>query len=118
MWQQIIAFSIIIIFIFRLSILRKNNKIKSNEFNFWIIFWCLAAIPVLFLIQIDIILFNLGFSGGGINFLLYLAILFLFYLIFKLRLKIVNLEAKLTKLIREIALDSNKKDNNKEDNNK
>jgi hypothetical protein len=109
MWQQIIALALIIIFISRLTLLKKNGKILKNEYIFWIIFWSLAGIAILFLKQIDTLLIDLGFSGSGINFLLYLAVLFLFYLIFRLRLKILDLDKKITKLLRELAL---KEDNN------
>jgi hypothetical protein len=109
MWQQIIALALIIIFISRLTLLKKNGKILKNEYIFWMIFWALAGIAILFLKQIDTLLIDLGFSGSGINFLLYLAVLFLFYLIFRLRLKILDLDKKITKLLRELAL---KEDNN------
>ncbi|HKK54611.1 MAG TPA: DUF2304 domain-containing protein [Patescibacteria group bacterium] len=104
MWQQIIALVLIIIFITRLNLLRKKNKIQKNEYIFWMIFWGLAGLAILFLKQLDTLLIDFGFSGSGINFLLYLAVLFLFYLIFRLRLKILDLDTKITKLLRELAL--------------
>ncbi|MCF7794822.1 DUF2304 domain-containing protein [Patescibacteria group bacterium] len=112
MWQQTIALILILIFIFRLTLLKKKGKVQNNEYIFWMIFWSLAALAMLFLKQLDTLLIDLGFSGSGINFLLYLAILFLFYLIFRLRLKILNLDTKITKLLREIALKDS--DNNTE----
>jgi hypothetical protein len=107
MWQQIIALVLIIIFIIRLTLLKNKNKIQKNEYIFWLIFWTLAGLAVLFLKQLDTLLSDFGFSGGGINFLLYLAVLFLFYLIFRLRLKILDLDTKITKLLRELALKDN-----------
>lgn len=104
MWQQIIALVLIIIFITRLTLLKKNNKIQKNEYIFWMIFWTLAWLAILFLKQLDTLLIDFGFSGSGINFLLYLAVLFLFYLIFRLRLKILDLDTKITRLLRELAL--------------
>jgi|AntRauTorckE6833_2_1112554.scaffolds.fasta_scaffold00072_67 hypothetical protein len=115
MWQQIIALVLIIILITRLSLLKKKGKIQSNEYIFWMIFWSLAGLAMLFLKQLDNLLMDFGFSGSGINFLLYLAVLFLFYLIFRLRLKILDLDTKITKLLREIALREN--DNIAKDNN-
>ncbi|MFP4514638.1 MAG: DUF2304 domain-containing protein [Parcubacteria group bacterium] len=107
MWQQIIALVFIVVFIIRLSLLKKKGEIQSNEYIFWMIFWSLAGLAVLFLKELDNLLFDFGFSGSGINFLLYLAVLFLFYLIFRLRLKILDLDTKITKLLRELALKDN-----------
>jgi hypothetical protein len=113
MWQQIIALILIIIFIIRLSLLRKKGKILKNEYIFWMIFWTLAGLAILFLKQLDTLLIEFGVSSTGINFLLYLAILFLFYLIFRLRLKILDLDTKITKLLRELALKDEDKTSNK-----
>jgi Leucine-rich repeat (LRR) protein len=54
--------------------------------------------------QIDQLVISLGFSGSGINFLLYLTIIILFYLVFKLRLSLAKTESSITKLARQIAL--------------
>jgi hypothetical protein len=77
------------------------------------IFWTLAGLAILFLKQLDTLLIEFGVSSTGINFLLYLAILFLFYLIFRLRLKILDLDTKITKLLRELALKDEDKTSNK-----
>jgi len=104
MTQQIIALLFIILFVLRLYQQRKKKQINGNEFLFWLSFWSLGAIAIIFIKQLDALLAQLGFSSGGINFLLYLAVLSLFYFIFKLRLKINKLEKNLTDLVREIAL--------------
>ncbi len=103
MIQQAIALAIIAIFIWSLNTQRKKNKIGNNEFVFWLIFWCLGAIAVLLIRQIDKFTNFLGISSG-INFLLYIAAIVLFYLIFKLRLTIAKLDANLTELTRKITL--------------
>jgi len=104
MWQQIIALIIILVFIWRLFIQKNKNQISKNEFTLWFVFWLLGAFAIVFIKQIDKLFETLGFSGPGINYLVYLAIISLFYLIFKLRLKIAKLEKQLTKITREIAL--------------
>jgi hypothetical protein len=104
MWQQIIALLIITFFLSRLFVQKKKKNINFSEFVLWIIFWLLAALAIIFLKQIDIFVSGLGFSSTGINFLLYLATMILFYLIFKLRLRLNNLENKLIKLTRNTAI--------------
>ncbi len=109
MYQQIIAAIIIVFFIIRLVSLKRSKNLNTNEFVFWLIFWILAGIAVAFLKQIDQLVAKMGFSSSGINFLLYIAVIVLFYLIFRLRLRIFKLDKALTKLVRDIAL-NNKKD--------
>lgn len=104
MLQQAIALLFIAIFIWRLSVQKKKKQIGGNEFVFWLSFWLIGAVAVIFIRFLDKFLVTVGFSGSGINFLLYLAVLSLFYLIFKLRLKISKLEKNLTDLVREITL--------------
>ena len=104
MLQQIIALAIIAIFIWRLIVQKKKEKINKNEFLVWLSFWLVGALAIIFIRQIDQLVINLGFSGSGINFLLYLTIIVLFYLVFKLRLSLAKTEANITKLARQIAL--------------
>jgi len=113
MLQQIIAIFIIAIFVFRLIIQKKKQKIKGNEFLFWLGFWTLGMLAIIFIRQIDRLLINLGFSGSGINFLLYISIIIIFYLIFKLRLTVAKTEENITKIARQIALNNAKQDNEK-----
>jgi len=107
MLQQIIALAIITIFIWRLIVQKKKEKINKNEFLVWLSFWLIGALAIIFIRQIDQLVINLGFSGSGINFLLYLTIIILFYLVFKLRLSLAKTEANITKLSRQIALNFN-----------
>jgi hypothetical protein len=52
---------------------------------------------------------DFGFSASGINFLAYLAILILFYLNFRLRLKVEKMDKDITAVARKIALDKEDK---------
>jgi len=102
--QQIIALALIIFFLIKLFRQRKKNIISINEFRFWLGFWSISAIAIVFIKELDKLLKALGFSASGINFLAYTSILILFYLVFRLRLKIVKIEKDITKIIRDEAL--------------
>lgn len=104
MLQQILALVIIGFFLTRLFWQKQKKQIGANEFIFWLVFWGLAAILILSLKWIDKLVANLGFSGMGIEVLLYLGIAVLFYFIFRLRLKLEKIEKNITKIIREIAI--------------
>ena len=79
-------------------------SLKRHPFIFWLIFWLLSAGAVIFLKWIDKLVANLGFSGSGIEVLLYLGVVILFYFIFRLRLKLEKIEQDITKIVREISL--------------
>jgi hypothetical protein len=104
MLQQIIALIIILFFIFRLIFLKKNKKIAGGEFIFWLAFWILAAASVLVLKSLDKLVAGLGFSASAINILVYIAVVVLFYLNFRLRLKVEKMDRDITKIVREIAI--------------
>ncbi len=106
--QQIIGLAIIIYFLARLYFQKKQKQINQNEFNFWLIFWILAATAILFLKQIDYFVSSLGFSASGIDVLFYLAVAMLFYFIFRLRIRQANIEKDITKLVIEVALKDKK----------
>lgn len=104
MIQQILAIIIITFFVSRLLEQKKKKQISGNEFILWLSFWGLGALAVIFLKPLDSLVKHLGFSSSAINYLLYLAILVLFYLVFKLRLKISKLDKDLTEINRHLSL--------------
>jgi hypothetical protein len=104
MLQQIIALIVIAFFLARLFWQKKKNKLSASEFIFWLIFWALAALAIIFLKWIDRLVADLGFSGSGIEVLFYLGVVILFYLIFRLRIKLEKTEKDITRIVREISL--------------
>lgn len=109
MLQQLIALLIILLFVFRLLIQKQRKQISANEFLIWLIFWIIAAILVIFIKFIDQLVAQLGFSASGIQILIYLSVIILFYLILRIRLKMEKIDKDITKIVREIAI--NKTDN-------
>ena len=104
MLQQILAVFIILFFIFRLIAQKRKKQISANEFSLWLTFWSLAAAAIIFIKQIDRLVAWLGFSGSGINFLIYIAVLALFYFVFRLRLDLAKMDRNLTDIVRQITL--------------
>lgn len=109
MTQQIIALIIVSFFLARLFWQKQKKQIKAGEFLFWLAFWILAGLAIIFIRQIDKVVAELGFSGTGIEVLLYLAVVALFYLIFRIRIKLSKMEKDITKIVRHISI--NNKDN-------
>jgi len=106
MFQEIIALIIIAFFLFKLFWQKKNQQIQKSEFIFWLIFWIMAALIILLIKQIDLLVAQLGFTGSGIDVAFYLGVALLFYLIFRVRLKMAKLDKQITKLVEKIALNN------------
>ena len=106
MLQQILALIVIAFFLARLFWQKQKQQIAAGEMVFWFIFWLAAGAAVISLKTIDRLVAQLGFSGSGIQILIYLAIAILFYLLFRLRLRLAKLEQDLTKIVRSIALNN------------
>jgi hypothetical protein len=105
MLQQAIALLIILFFVCRLFVLKKKDKVSANEFIFWLVFWLLAALGIFFIKELDALAAALGFSASGIQIILYVAVAVLFYMNFRLRLKIEKMDKDITAIARKIALD-------------
>lgn len=104
--QQVIAFFFIALMVWRIILRFRRKEISNKEFFAWLIFWSAAAAAVLFLKQIDQWVRQLGFSGSGIEVLLYLAVALIFYLIFRVYARLDKMEGDITKIVREMALSS------------
>ncbi|MCF7906963.1 DUF2304 family protein [Patescibacteria group bacterium] len=104
MLQKLLALFIIFLFLARLVWRKKKKEISVNEFLFWLVFWIGAGVLIVGLKQIDQLAIRLGFSSSGIEILLYLGIIILFYFLFRLRLKMQKMEKNITKIVRAIAL--------------
>ena len=106
--QQIFALLIIALILARLFWQKQKKLISANEMLFWLIFWLLAALAIIFIKNLDRLVAKLGFSGSGIEVLLYLSVAIIFYLIFRLRLKLEKIERNLTEIIKFISLNIKK----------
>lgn len=106
MLQQILAFAIILYFVLKLVGQKRNKSINNYEFLLWLVFWLSAGTAVIFIKQIDKVVARLGFSGSGIDVLIYLSMAILFYLVFRLRIRMEKQERNITKIIRNLSIDN------------
>lgn len=81
----------------------KERKLSSFAFIFWISVW-LAGITFLLFPSLTSDFAKIVGIGRGVDVLLYTAIVILFYLMFRIYIKIEDLEKQITKLSRIIAL--------------
>jgi small membrane protein len=113
--MEVIQIIIIVFALFALSraFLRfKDNRLTVRDFSFWVVLW-IAVIILSFmpnLISYASVIFGIG---RGIDMIVYLGIIVLFYLVFRLYVKIENQEKELTRLVRNISIGKAGKDREK-----
>lgn len=108
--MEILQILIIVFGLFAFSrvILRfKGKEITMKEFIFWSILW-LVIIFFGFLPDITKIFAGLLGIGRGTDAAIYVSIILLFYLLFRIYVKTENIEQEVTKIVREITLKKKK----------
>jgi hypothetical protein len=73
-------------------------------FLFWSITWIGIVVIALYPPIVDILLSRFGGGGAGIGTFFGMSIVFLFFVVYRMYVKLERIEQKLTKTIQEIAL--------------
>jgi hypothetical protein len=100
---QIILVIIIAVIILRLVVKYRAKEMPGKQFAGWLILWLLAAVAVIWP-QLTVDIANQVGVGRGSDLVVYLALIFLFYIISRLFLRIEKMEKNLTKVVRAEAL--------------
>lgn len=103
MLQKLLALVVIAFFLSKLLWQQRQRRLSWLEFSFWLVFWLLSAGAILMLSEIDHLVASLGFSGNGIEVLLYVGLAVCLYFIFRLRLRMEKMDRQLTQLVSLIA---------------
>ena len=104
---QVIAIIFAVFLLVKVILKLKNKKLTINEFLFWSLMWVLLILLSIFPQISDKIANFFGF-GRGLDFFIVSSILLIFYLIFRIISKLEEMDAKIAKLTRSIALDEMK----------
>ncbi|MBW2973136.1 DUF2304 family protein [Candidatus Woesearchaeota archaeon] len=109
--MEIISIILIIFALFawsRAILNYKKKRLSINEFVFWTIVWFLvilvSLLPAIFSEFAELI----GIQSG-INLLIYVSIVLLFYLMYRLYVKTKQTHQELTKIVRNIAIQKRKR---------
>jgi len=100
------------------ALLRVFTKFRARQlsiswFIFWLIFWVMLGIGVIMPQTTEIVAQWVG-VGRGVDVAIYFSIVLLFYLVFRIFLKIQSIESNITKLTREDAIREAKEPKNNE----
>jgi len=100
---QIIVSLFVILVVFRLTKKYKESALKTLEFFGWLVIW-LGALVVFWLPQTTSYLALFLGIGRGVDLAMYVAVLMLFYLIFRLYLRLDKQQKEIVKIVRHLAL--------------
>ena len=102
---QIILIAVIAVIIIRLFSKLKGKEIDGRSFFAWLALW-LAAAAIIIWPGLTVVAANYVGIGRGADLVIYGSLIFLFYALFKLLVRIEKLEKNLTKLVRQNAIDN------------
>ncbi len=101
---EILVF-VFVLFAWTRALLRfKEKKLDFKQLFFWTVIWLGISVAVFFQDWTTRISQLLGI-GRGSDFVVYVSVVLLFYLMFRLYVKAEKIEQDLTKVVRKVALD-------------
>jgi hypothetical protein len=87
----------------------KDNKLTKNEFVFWALIWFVVII-ISIVPNISGLFSNILGIQRGMDLIIVISVVILFYLIFRLYVQLEGVKREITALVRKVALeDKNKK---------
>lgn len=104
--MQLIQYLIILFALFavgRVFVQYRRGNVSIKWLVFWILFWVLTGL-VVWLPQTTEIVARFVGVGRGVDVAIYLSIPMLFYFVFRLFVRMENMEREMTILVRKIAL--------------
>jgi len=101
---QIFLSLIIVFFIVRLVLRYKKANLNGSEFVTWLFFWLIALTIVLLPETVNFLARSLK-VGRGVDLVIYLALMILFYIFFKLSLRLEKIEQDISQVVRKVAME-------------
>ena len=83
---------------------KKESGLSSRGLFLWVIFWIMADVVVIWPGITNIFASKLGI-GRGSDLVLYISIVLIFYILFKLHVKLESINRDITKIVRERSLE-------------
>jgi hypothetical protein len=105
---QIILIIFIIFAISKVALRYKDKIISLQEFILWTVFWLMVGFVVLFPESTSLVANWVG-VGRGVDLVIYISVLILFYLVFRTLVRLDKIEKDITKIVRQTALNKEEK---------
>ncbi|MFC1648305.1 DUF2304 domain-containing protein [Nanoarchaeota archaeon] len=109
---EILAILFAIFSLSRVFLRYREDKVSLKEFLFWIIIWGLVIL-IAFDPTLTVWLSSLLGIGRPIDLAVYISVIVLFYLIFRVYVKLESIKADITTIVRSLSIDKPKKKSKK-----
>src|SRR3989339_95684 len=106
---QFILITIIALIVLRLIFKLKSGELTSQQFALWLVIW-LVAIVVIGYPKITSQLASRVGVTRGVDLVVYTSIILIFYILFRLLMRLNKIEDNITKIARQVALEDKDKD--------
>ena len=100
---QIVGIAIALFSLFMVLLRFKRKQINLREFSLWGIFWIILGVFIVYPYLMSR-LANLVGVGRGVDVIVYFGLILLFYLVFKINVRMEKIEQDITKIVKEEAL--------------
>lgn len=100
---QILLIAFVLFAIFGALKRFRQGRLPFGWLTFWIVFWLVVGTAVLLPQTTDVVARFVG-VGRGVDAAVYISVVALFYLLFRLFVKIEDMERQMTKLVRKLAI--------------
>jgi len=100
---QLILLAFIAFVLNRVSLQFRRGEISGREFFLWLVFWALVGVAVLFPRGTDLLARLAGVERGA-DLLVYVSVLVLFFVVYKLMVRLDRVDREITTVVRELAL--------------
>ncbi|MFA4871781.1 MAG: DUF2304 domain-containing protein [Patescibacteria group bacterium] len=100
---QIILIVAIILIISRLIFKLRGKEINLGIFFTWLVIWLAAMVVIWWPDITSFLAIKVGVTRG-VDLVVYVSVILVFYLLFRLLLRIEKIESDITKIVREVAL--------------
>ena len=114
---HILAFLFVSFAASRAMLRAKDKMISSGELIFWLAIWG-SLLFIVFFPNVTNYVANIVGIGRGIDVIVYTSIVLLFYMVFRIYVKVEETEMHITNLVREIAIEKSKQNGKKKGNKK
>ena len=108
MFIKYLLILLIILIISRVVLRWREKSLSGLEFIFWLVFWVAAGVVALQPDWTGIIAERLGI-GRGADLVVYLSLVAIFYLLFRIQIRQKKTEREITRVVRKIALNPDEK---------
>jgi len=103
MFIKYLLILLIILIVSRVVLRWREKSLNGREFIFWLLFWLAAGAVAIQPDWTGIIAERLGI-GRGADLVVYLSLIAIFYLLFRIQIQQKKTEREITKIVRKIAL--------------